>query len=149
MYHQMQNEKRGTKTKTPLSSQELQRGAMNYVDTFAGNAIPFPVLTESEKRSSLGASMTYVMGMFLSMTQHIMQEREFLGGEAASTTMTTGDVATTTNNNGNNTDNLAVKIAATIAMGQQSNSTIIPSNNNSNTGEAASSDRKPSAASHR
>jgi SHAQKYF class myb-like DNA-binding protein len=59
-----------------LSTQLLRKGALEYVDNFAGASVPFPELTETEKKSSLGVSMTFVMGLFLSMTQHLTRERE-------------------------------------------------------------------------
>jgi SHAQKYF class myb-like DNA-binding protein len=58
-----------------LSTQILRKGALEYVENFAGAGIPFPELTEPEKKSSLGVSMTFVMGLFLSMTQHLKRER--------------------------------------------------------------------------
>jgi SHAQKYF class myb-like DNA-binding protein len=58
-----------------LSPQMLRQGARDYVENFAGTGIPFPLLTEDEKKSSLGVSMTFMMGLFLSMTQHLMKER--------------------------------------------------------------------------
>lgn len=66
-----------------LSTRLLRKGAMEYVDNFAGTGIPFPELTESEKKSSLGVSMTFVMGLFLSMTQHLMRERTAASSGAA------------------------------------------------------------------
>lgn len=59
-----------------LTSQLLQKGALEYLENFGGAGIPFPELSEEEKKSSLGVSMTFVMGLFLSMTQHLMRERE-------------------------------------------------------------------------
>jgi SHAQKYF class myb-like DNA-binding protein len=58
-----------------LSTQLFRTGALEYLENFAGAGIPFPQLTEAEKRSSLGVSMTFVMGLFLSMSQHLMRER--------------------------------------------------------------------------
>eukprot|EP00934_Nitzschia_sp_Nitz4_P002172 Nitzschia sp. Nitz4//scaffold128_size63911//8563//9402//NITZ4_006213-RA/size63911-processed-gene-0.127-mRNA-1//-1//CDS//3329534814//2172//frame0 len=69
-----------------LSSEILQKGALEYVDDFSGTGIPFPELTESEKTSSLGISMTFVFGLFMSLTQHLMRERamheKLNGGES-------------------------------------------------------------------
>lgn len=59
-----------------LSSQLLRQGAEEYVEKFAGSPIPFPVLSEEEKKTSLGIAMTFVMGLFLSMSQHLKRERE-------------------------------------------------------------------------
>lgn len=41
-----------------------------------GARIPFPVLTEDERKSSLGESISHVIGLFHSMTHHLMKERE-------------------------------------------------------------------------
>lgn len=60
----------------PVLSNELVRnGSLDYVENFAGAVVPFPELTDAEKKSSLGVSMTFVMGLFLSMTQHLKSER--------------------------------------------------------------------------
>lgn len=59
-----------------ISSQLLKKGALEYVEHFAGTGIPFPELTEEEKKSSLGISMTFVMGLFLSMSQYLASSRE-------------------------------------------------------------------------
>jgi SHAQKYF class myb-like DNA-binding protein len=65
-----------------LSTSMLKKGALEYVDNFSGSGITFPTLTEEEKQSSLGVSMTFIMGLFLSMTQHIMKERARAEGQA-------------------------------------------------------------------
>ena len=54
---------------------QLVGNVNEYVDQFAGMGIPFPELTEAEKKTSLGLSMTLVMGLFMSMTQHLTKER--------------------------------------------------------------------------
>ena len=59
----------------PMSSELVRKGVAEYVEHFAGTGIPFPELTEVEKKTALGVSMTFVMGLFLSMTQHLMMER--------------------------------------------------------------------------
>lgn len=41
-----------------------------------GARIAFPTLTEEERKSSLGVSISHVMGLFYSMTQHLIKERE-------------------------------------------------------------------------
>jgi SHAQKYF class myb-like DNA-binding protein len=41
-----------------------------------GARIAFPTLTEEERKSSLGVSLSHVMGLFYSMTQHLIKERE-------------------------------------------------------------------------
>ncbi|OEU20354.1 hypothetical protein FRACYDRAFT_268222 [Fragilariopsis cylindrus CCMP1102] len=58
-----------------LSTNVLRKGARDYVDNYAGSAIQFPILTAKEKKSSLGIAMTYIMGLFLSMSQHLTRER--------------------------------------------------------------------------
>lgn len=60
---------------TSMSSNLLRKDVAEYVENFSGTGIPFPELTEEEKKTSLGVSMTFVMGLFLSMTQHLMTER--------------------------------------------------------------------------
>jgi SHAQKYF class myb-like DNA-binding protein len=58
-----------------FSARLLRKGAEEYVETFAGCPIPFPVLSDEEKTSSLGVAMAFVMGLFMSMSQHIARER--------------------------------------------------------------------------
>jgi hypothetical protein len=60
---------------TILSSPLLQKGVMDLVRDFAGVKIPFPKLTDDEKKTPLGIAMTFVMGLFLSMSQHLRRER--------------------------------------------------------------------------
>jgi SHAQKYF class myb-like DNA-binding protein len=64
-----------------LSTAILKKGALEYVENFSGTGIAFPKLSEEEKKSSLGVSMTFIMGLFLSMTQHIMKERARTEGQ--------------------------------------------------------------------
>lgn len=42
----------------------------------AGARIAFPTLTDEERKSSLGVSISHVMGLFHSMTQHLIKERD-------------------------------------------------------------------------
>lgn len=75
-----------------LSSRILRRGAEEYVDAMSGSPIPFPILSEDEKKTSLGVAMTFVMGLFLSMSQYLTRERaraETLGLKQPSNTTTT------------------------------------------------------------
>lgn len=59
-----------------LSTTILRKRAKQYVNAnFLGSAIQFPILTEAEKKSSLGIAMTFIMGLFLSMSQHLTRER--------------------------------------------------------------------------
>lgn len=64
-----------------LSTAVLKKDALEYVENFSGTGISFPQLTEEEKGTSLGISMTFIMGLFLSMTQHIMKERARTEGQ--------------------------------------------------------------------
>lgn len=49
---------------------------MAYTKGFTGATIPFPTLTEEERRSPLGVSISHVIGLFYSMTQHLGKERD-------------------------------------------------------------------------
>lgn len=49
----------------------------------AGARLPFPTLTEEERKSPLGVSISHVMGLFYSMTQHVMKEREAATGQVS------------------------------------------------------------------
>jgi SHAQKYF class myb-like DNA-binding protein len=69
----------GTNDGTIVSSHVLQQGILDFVNDFAGRTIPFPTLSEAEKNSPLGASMTFVMGLFFSMQQQLVRDREALG----------------------------------------------------------------------
>lgn len=58
-----------------LPTNVLRKGAREYVDNYAGCRINFPVLTDVEKQSSLGIAMTFIAGLFLTMSQHLTRER--------------------------------------------------------------------------
>ena len=58
-----------------LPTNVLKKGAREYVDNYAGCPIQFPILTEIEKKSSLGIAMTFIAGLFLTMSQHLTRER--------------------------------------------------------------------------
>lgn len=58
-----------------LPTNVLRKGAREYVDNYAGCRINFPVLTDVEKKSSLGIAMTFIAGLFLTMSQHLSRER--------------------------------------------------------------------------
>jgi SHAQKYF class myb-like DNA-binding protein len=140
---EQESEKSGEGDGAPLSTKRLKKGAMDYVETFAGSAVPFPVLTESEKNSSLGVSMSFVMGLFLSMTQHITQERELATAQAATTG--TKDhlnhpLASAAEDNSNT--ELALKGAASLAMGSSKRT----KSSNSTPPVEATDDQKPGAA---
>jgi hypothetical protein len=67
---------------TILSSQSLQSQVADILTEFAGKPIPFPVLSETEKKSPLGMSMAFVMGLFFSMQQQLAKAREARGEHA-------------------------------------------------------------------
>jgi SHAQKYF class myb-like DNA-binding protein len=69
----------GTYDGTVVSSLLLQNGVLDFVNDFAGRTIPFPSLSEAEKKSPLGASMTFVMGLFFSMQQQLIRDRDERG----------------------------------------------------------------------
>jgi SHAQKYF class myb-like DNA-binding protein len=60
---------------TTISSVGIAKDSQDYLKIFAGTHVPFPQLSEEEKRSPLGVSMVYVMGLFSSLSQHMLQER--------------------------------------------------------------------------
>jgi hypothetical protein len=55
--------------------QALLPSAMEYTHGLSGARIPLPVLTEEERQSSLGVSISHVVGLFYSMSHHLMKER--------------------------------------------------------------------------
>mmetsp|Transcript_10647 Transcript_10647/g.25626 ORF Transcript_10647/g.25626 Transcript_10647/m.25626 type:complete len:313 (+) Transcript_10647:95-1033(+) len=65
----------GTATNAVLPTNLLRKGSREYVERFSGSSIEFPVLTEIEKKSSLGIAMTFITGLFLTMSQHLTRER--------------------------------------------------------------------------
>ena len=65
----------GTAINAVLPTNVLRKGSKEYVEKFSGSAIQFPVLTEVEKKSSLGIAMTFIAGLFLTMSQHLTRER--------------------------------------------------------------------------
>lgn len=73
-----------------LPTNVMRKGAREYVDNYAGCAIKFPILTDVEKKSSLGIAMTFIAGLFLTMSQHLTSERasaETIGLELSSSTI--------------------------------------------------------------
>lgn len=60
---------------TSVSSIGIARESQDYLKNFAGTNVPFPQLSEEEKKSPLGISMVYVMGLFSTMTEHMLRER--------------------------------------------------------------------------
>ena len=76
-----------------LPTNVLRKGAREYVDNYAGFPMQFPVLTEIEKKSSLGIGMTFIAGLFLTMSQHLTRERaraETIGLKKSPITSTLG-----------------------------------------------------------
>ena len=49
---------------------------MKYIEGQSSNVVELPMLNEEEKNSSLGSSLCYIMGLFFSMKQHILDQRE-------------------------------------------------------------------------
>jgi SHAQKYF class myb-like DNA-binding protein len=78
-----------TSSTAVLPTNVLRKGAREYVDNYAGCAMQFPILTEIEKKSSLGIAMTFIAGLFLTMSQHLTRERaraETIGLKLSSST---------------------------------------------------------------
>jgi SHAQKYF class myb-like DNA-binding protein len=57
----------------PIGS--LAKDAPDYSKDYACARVPYPKLSEEEKRSPLGISVAYVMGLLSVMVQHMVQER--------------------------------------------------------------------------
>ena len=62
------------------SIHSVDKSAEELFERFGGThlKLPFPVLSESERKSPLGISLFYSMGLISSMTEHIMQQRASL-----------------------------------------------------------------------
>jgi len=86
-----------------LPTNVLRKGARDYVDNYAGCPMHFPVLTETEKKTSLGIAMTFVVGLFLTMSQHLTRERARAETIGVGLLRSTNDNDDNDNNN-NNTD---------------------------------------------
>ena len=59
----------------PPAHRNFQIEAQQFLRNFDGRGLAFPRLTEDEKKSPLGVSMVYVMGLFMQMKQLIEAER--------------------------------------------------------------------------
>jgi len=59
-----------------LSPDAIRNGSKEYAKYFTGAKIPFPLLTEEERKSPLGISISHVLSLFYSMTQYLMKERQ-------------------------------------------------------------------------
>jgi SHAQKYF class myb-like DNA-binding protein len=98
-----------TSSTSVLPTNVLRKGARDYVDNYAGCAMQFPVLTDIEKKSSLGIAMTFIAGLFLTMSQHLTRERaraETIGLKLSSSAITT-TTTTMTTTTGSISDNAA------------------------------------------
>jgi len=60
------------KTISPL---EISKDAQDHLKNFGGSCVPFPQLTEEEKKSPLGLSIVYVMGLFSSLSAFLLASR--------------------------------------------------------------------------
>jgi hypothetical protein len=49
--------------------------AMEYTQSLSGARIPLPVLSEEERQSSLGVSISHVVGLFYSLSHRLIKER--------------------------------------------------------------------------
>ncbi|KAL7580128.1 hypothetical protein ACA910_012887 [Epithemia clementina (nom. ined.)] len=58
-----------------LTPQQLWNGSQDYAKYFTGSTIKLPTLTEAERASPLGVSMSHVVSLFYSMTQQVMKLR--------------------------------------------------------------------------
>jgi SHAQKYF class myb-like DNA-binding protein len=70
-----------------LSINAIKSGSQeftSYMSKQDGTKIPFPVLSEEERRSPLGESICHVMALFCSLTQQIVAERAKQGEESSS-----------------------------------------------------------------
>lgn len=63
------------RTMPHLSLSSLRAKAAEYTMNYSGNRIPFPILTEEERKSSLGSAFGHVMGTLYTLNRHFMQER--------------------------------------------------------------------------
>jgi hypothetical protein len=58
-----------------ITSRWARKDARDYVEDFAGAGIPFPKLSEEERKTSLGLSLLHVRELFQSMRHHFMTTR--------------------------------------------------------------------------
>lgn len=69
----------GTKSKALHQVQptleNFRQGSDEYLRRFAGTSVPYPVLSESERSSSLGMLIRHVLDLFLMMTQYLIRQR--------------------------------------------------------------------------
>jgi len=58
------------------TTEAAEKGSYEMKEHAKGASIPFPKLTEEERRSPLGISISNAISLFYSMTQHLTEERE-------------------------------------------------------------------------
>jgi SHAQKYF class myb-like DNA-binding protein len=75
-YTLMAEEQTALDGKKAAAQRTLAAPDMGRNKDITGARIAFPTLTEEERKSSLGVSISHVMGLFYSMTQHLIKERE-------------------------------------------------------------------------
>ena len=77
-----------TETGGPANAELLHLGAQNAQNMFTKHAgpylrLPFPNLSDAERKSPLGVSLMYSIGCISSLTQHLLQERASRGTTAS------------------------------------------------------------------
>ena len=80
----------GTNNPPNLSIDAIRTGSQeftSYMSKQDGTKIPFPVLSEEERRSPLGVSIGHVMALFCSLTQQIVAERSKRGEDETPATL--------------------------------------------------------------
>ena len=60
----------------PSSVSASMPSASEYTQYYSGTRISIPALTDEERKSSLGVSISHVVGLFHSITHHLMKERD-------------------------------------------------------------------------
>ncbi|KAL7564625.1 hypothetical protein ACA910_009315 [Epithemia clementina (nom. ined.)] len=63
----------------------FRQGSAEYLRRFTGTSIPYPVLSESERRSPLGTLMRQVLDLFVSLTQYLIRQRLHSAGLVGNT----------------------------------------------------------------
>lgn len=70
-----------TTGKSGAATHFLRKDAIEYVEDFAGAGIPFPMLSDEERKSSLGLSMLHVKELFQSTRHHVLTSRDIAKGD--------------------------------------------------------------------
>jgi hypothetical protein len=60
----------------PSSVSASMPSASEYTQNYSGTRISIPMLTDEERKSSLGVSISHVVGLFHSLAHHLMKERD-------------------------------------------------------------------------